>query len=58
MGQTSQHIFVELDTNGKIVSAVHDVDGHFPFTTQVTDDGTHLYFSSFNHDYIGKIKKK
>ncbi|KAI6174919.1 Adipocyte plasma membrane-associated protein [Aphelenchoides bicaudatus] len=43
IGETNLHTAVELDVNGKIVSAVIDEDGVLPFTTQVTDDGT--YFS-------------
>jgi len=50
-------LVIEVDTNGKILSSLHDPTGVVRETSQVTDDGEFLYIASFHRDFIAKIRK-
>ncbi|VDM36897.1 unnamed protein product [Toxocara canis] len=56
----SRHaMIIELDTNGKIVSCAHDVNGAVMMDdiSQVSDDGKYLYMGSFHASFIAKLPK-
>uniref|UniRef100_A0AC34FYY9 Strictosidine synthase conserved region domain-containing protein n=1 Tax=Panagrolaimus sp. ES5 TaxID=591445 RepID=A0AC34FYY9_9BILA len=50
-------IFVEVDSNGKIIKSWHDPSGFTKMISQVIDADDAIYVGSYAHDHLAKISK-